>query len=433
MWIGAYPENGEYKWVTNEIFNYTNWAPEEPNNVFNMQNAAMMYTKNANYPAGTWNDENENGRDWSGYYLSEFGYICEWENSNSSESTNIKFDPDSGISGCIGETKGVMVILDSAKYDFNDVNITSSNPDVVKVTGIGIGDGLYFPEGNEKFATVYLELKGIGNSVLTATVSDCTTATLNVNVVSKPITSGLVYLSDDAAPIYSTFDSDWFLVDSSIYNHDIAGWCSLIDLAGYKTEPLFKQSLQSFGFDVDDNYLDLDTGRDEVNYFIASKDIDQNGKTYHLVFVGCIGSNKLQWNSDFDPDGRDSETTYSNSADLEKGNKHRGFNDAKNFILYGNQKDAQGLLKYLSDKNYNERDTKILITGHSRGAATANLLSAELIDDGKSHVLPQNLFTYTFATPNNTTNPKRNYGKYCRIFNIVNPADFVTKAMPSAW
>ena len=78
-------------------------------------------------------------------------------------------------------------------------------------------------------------------------------------------------------------------------------------------------SLQSFGFDVDDNYLDLDTGRDEVNYFIASKDIDQNGKTYHLVFVGCIGSNKLQWNSDFDPDGRDSETTYSNSADLEKG------------------------------------------------------------------------------------------------------------------
>lgn len=79
MWIGAYPDNGIFKWVTDEMFSYTNWASGEPNNVFNMQNAAMMYTQNAAYPSGTWNDENGEGRNWSGYYLSDFGYICEWE------------------------------------------------------------------------------------------------------------------------------------------------------------------------------------------------------------------------------------------------------------------------------------------------------------------------------------------------------------------
>lgn len=78
MWIGAYPENGSYKWITKEPFSYTNWASGEPNNVHNMQNAAMMYTQNASYPSGTWNDENENGREWTGYHLSDFGYICEW-------------------------------------------------------------------------------------------------------------------------------------------------------------------------------------------------------------------------------------------------------------------------------------------------------------------------------------------------------------------
>lgn len=82
MWIGAYPNDGTMYWVTGESFDaYNNWADGEPNNVFNMQNAVMMYTQNASYPAGTWNDENENGRDWSGYNLSDFGYICEWDSA----------------------------------------------------------------------------------------------------------------------------------------------------------------------------------------------------------------------------------------------------------------------------------------------------------------------------------------------------------------
>ena len=82
MWIGAYLDKDSFKWVTGVEFSFTNWDSDEPNNVFNMQNAAMMYTQNSEHPSGTWNDENENGRDWDGYYLSDFGYICEWDDYN---------------------------------------------------------------------------------------------------------------------------------------------------------------------------------------------------------------------------------------------------------------------------------------------------------------------------------------------------------------
>ena len=92
MWIGAYPKNGNMIWITNEELSYTNWASGEPNNVFNMQNAVMMYTKNASFPAGTWNDENGNGRDWSGYRLSDFGFICEWDTKTTPDGYNFLED-----------------------------------------------------------------------------------------------------------------------------------------------------------------------------------------------------------------------------------------------------------------------------------------------------------------------------------------------------
>ena len=76
MWIGAEKIDGEFRWVTGEPWGYTNWNNGEPNNVFNMQNAVMMYTS-----TGTWNDENKNGRDWPGYELSQTGFICEWDSS----------------------------------------------------------------------------------------------------------------------------------------------------------------------------------------------------------------------------------------------------------------------------------------------------------------------------------------------------------------
>nr|WP_316613894.1 leucine-rich repeat protein [uncultured Ruminococcus sp.] len=236
--------------------------------------------------------------------------------------------------------------------------------------------------------------------------------------------------------VYIEFNSDWFFNDSKDYNHEIAKLSSQMILEGYTSEDNemngvesdFMDSLESIGFQKGKIDYNLNTGRDEMNYFIASKPIRKDNEKYNLVYVGCIGSWHEQWNSNFDPFGTESSASYSDTRYL-IGTNHVGFNDAKNYMYLK-------LKEYLNDYGYQKENTKILLTGHSRGAATANLLGAKLIDD-LDLIKPENLFTYTFATPNCTSNVDRKTGqafsKYNRIYNIVYPNDFVTKVLPSAW
>lgn len=233
------------------------------------------------------------------------------------------------------------------------------------------------------------------------------------------------------------FNSDWFFNDSLAYNHSISRFCSQIIYEGYQNKSNFKDrkesdlalTLRELGFNITDKEFKFKKGadRDEEDYFIASRTISSNGQDNNFVFVGCIGSNGDQWNSNFDPRGTESKSKYEHDDSYAE--NAYGFNDAKNYVYFA-------LANYLSDCGYTKENTKILLTGHSRGAAAANLLAAKLIDE--SHlVYPDNLFAYTFATPNCTTNVNKKTGqsdiKYNRIFNIVNPMDFVTKVLPHNW
>ena len=238
-----------------------------------------------------------------------------------------------------------------------------------------------------------------------------------------------------------TIDINWFDDSSATYNHEIAKLCSIAALEGYQYKGDYysadlKSFLMSLGFSIASykketnyygyksyigvDYLELDTKRDEVNYFIAYKKIK---KGYTLVFMGLIGSNKLQWNSNFDPEGTKSTT---NRKKWNQKN-HYGFNDAKNFAY-------DKLSKFMKENELNSTNSKILLTGHSRGAAAANLLAADLINETKNKLVKkENLFTYTFATPNNTKDKKVKNDDYKGIFNIVFPTDFVTHVLLEKW
>ncbi len=136
---------------------------------------------------------------------------------------------------------------------------------------------------------------------------------------------------------------------------------------------------------------------------------------------------KTQWNSDFDPygNGRIANGGNGYSGICNKGTVHLGFEDAKQYAYLQ-------LFDYINCIYHDPTaKTKIILTGHSRGAAAANLLAKDLIDSSE-FALPEDIYTYTFATPNNVKNPSRNE-KYDRIFNIVNPTDFVTKVLPTDW
>ena len=67
----------------------------------------------------------------------------------------------------------------------------------------------------------------------------------------------------------------------------------------------------------------------------------------------------------------------------------------------------------------------MLICGHSRGAACANLLGL-LLDEERGS---EDIYVYTFATPT-TVRGEVLEGSYPNIFNLINPRDIVTMLPP---
>ena len=92
---------------------------------------------------------------------------------------------------------------------------------------------------------------------------------------------------------------------------------------------------------------------------------------------------------------------------------HKGFDIAKNRLM-------QSYNSYYSNYIDNSPDVNkiILINGHSRGGAIANLLGRDFESDPT-----YKSFTYTFASPNTTT--FSSYQDYDTIYNILNLDDLV--------
>ncbi len=237
-------------------------------------------------------------------------------------------------------------------------------------------------------------------------------------------------ISGDAGETTVNYNSKWFSEDSAKYNHNLATLGSQFVMLGYDMNVL-ETTLEALGFS--DVVPENDANRDEVNYYIARKEIHVGNKTYNLIVTGFIGSHYYQWYSNFDPYGTESVNKEKHAKSPENGLVHLGFADARDFV-YGK------LEEYIEKHNLaeSEYETKIFVAGHSRGAATANLVGAKLIKEGKIGELKlkkENIYTYTFATPNNVHKKQADVGNkdFNRIFNIVNPEDFVTEVLPTLW
>lgn len=80
-WLGS-RLNQDWAWVTGEDFTYSNWGPEEPNNMDGEEAYVQIYAKAFRKKvAGDWNDASNVGADYSAdfYKLEYTGYICEWD------------------------------------------------------------------------------------------------------------------------------------------------------------------------------------------------------------------------------------------------------------------------------------------------------------------------------------------------------------------
>lgn len=171
----------------------------------------------------------------------------------------------------------------------------------------------------------------------------------------------------------------------------------------YALDNLETLGFEHFGkFNYSDEY-----NSNAVGTIIASK------KLYDTTIVAIIfrGTFEKEWFSNFDI-GRDVNTTK----------VHSGFNKAREFAL-------KKLDMYIANYGIDRDHCKFLVTGHSRGGAVANLVSKSLIDTYG----PSNVYAYTFATPNTTTDENASDNRYAGIFNFINPEDFIAYIPLKSW
>lgn len=218
------------------------------------------------------------------------------------------------------------------------------------------------------------------------------------------------------------FDENDFAKDPEIYNHTLGRASAALSLLAYN--PSFyelKYTLTELmgykNLHVWNHYMQDDTEMGLYSpYMIVHKKVMLEGEQTEIMIVVIRGTYQMEWLDDFD-----SGTS----------NIHVGFNRAKKHIL-------EDIYTYIEDPT-NEVDTnariKILVTGHSRGAAVANLIGRQL-DRGYFNcfgIHKEDVFAYTFATPNVGILGTDEKDAYNNIFNIVNPEDFVTKVMLAKW
>ena len=101
---------------------------------------------------------------------------------------------------------------------------------------------------------------------------------------------------------------------------------------------------------------------------------------------------------------------------------HIGFDSAAQQVL-------QRVTAYISQHRLRDKPVKIWVSGYSRAAATANRLGALLQDERL--VKPENLYVYTFATPNVTK--QADALEYKSIYNIVGAFDPVPMVPFADW
>ena len=193
---------------------------------------------------------------------------------------------------------------------------------------------------------------------------------------------------------------------SDEYSAELAKW--VLPLATGHTKDATASLLSAEGFEVlaQENFEKAaDDPSHTCAYTIAKKEIELDGQTRPMLLVIVRGTQAGEWYSNFD-------FAPSHSGDT-------AF--AENFLFAAED-------VFLGLKGYIDAETNplVLVSGHSRGAACANLLGRLL----NARYGSESVYAYTFATPTTV----RGEVEACpNVFNLINPCDPVTMMPLAAW
>jgi len=232
----------------------------------------------------------------------------------------------------------------------------------------------------------------------------------------------------------------------NVYHHELAGPLAAIAASTYGSRLFMDvRSLMDLGVPPERlmrcyeengelSYKDPKYGRDVAGFTIGSRQSELPGANYEIIFVAVRGTvGREDWLSNLNMANEWGKTDRPDMAKLPK--YHEGFYKSALFVM-------DALEKYVKDNKIDLKRAKILITGHSRGAATANLMG-KMLDDAEdgpkdspfADVKRANVYVYTIATPNVTISPSPDTQdeKYRNIFSIVSPEDIVPLVPFKEW
>src|SRR5574344_160887 len=238
--------------------------------------------------------------------------------------------------------------------------------------------------------------------------------------------------SKDTEVTNFSYDENWFLKDSYTYNPSLAKMSIGLALASFDNSDNYDVNDKSGNKNVKKLYEDLgfssssyySTGYDKednenvglsINYktFVTDKDEKVNLVTISLRSGGYGNGG---WRNNFNlGEGKEDIKEVDNTS------YHLGFYNASTFAL-------SEINNYIAKNNISLDNTKFWISGYSRGAAIANIVSIILGDT----ISRDNLYTYGVATPQYAVNVTYD-NKFNNIFNIINPGDLVPMIPATKW
>jgi len=191
--------------------------------------------------------------------------------------------------------------------------------------------------------------------------------------------------------------------DESVYDPADSSYYSKTERDAVPVPESLQSQLSADGYQSiqSENYGNEE--ENDISYTLAYQHINKDQVSLVVVLRGTDG---VEWLGNMDV-GRDT--------------RHESFEKA-------NQALQTGVNAYV--EKHQLKNILFFVTGHSRGAAVANLYAEDLSRNATAlESKASNVFCYTFATPNNTTAPTEEKN----IFNFCFEDDFVPQVPLARW
>lgn len=325
-------------------------------------------------------------------------------------------------------------------YEENAVSFSGVDITLDKENADTDGDGV--PDNEEvKIELIYSEdgkqvyIKGTLLSAPDLVDTDFDGVTDEADAVPTDGTmTGTLYTSYATSNITTSMDYSWFFGDNTVYNPELSKLSVLLAATIYSGHTMTLTDsaggsvadaatitgvLGSLGMknpqtvSLSEMYTDRHLSEVAMGYHNVV--VDGELKTVVSVVVRGTNGTTNEWSSNCDIGDLRTDTEDDDWVQLLN---HKGFDITATRI--------RRLVESYIDENSLDRGSMVYwVTGHSRGAAIANIIGANLEREGKT------AFTYTFAAPNCTL--AEDAGTYRTIFNLINQDDFVPYLPMEYW